>query len=185
VSFDTRVQLLQSLTNDQASLEQAISRVSANGSTSLYNAIYIALKDLERLKRITPDEVRRRAIVVLSDGDDTASSLTFEDVQDLARRSHTSIYTIAIQTPGLPQHDAAFVMRHLAQDTGGMAFFPQQTRDLSRIYREVADELASQYLVAYTSTNPARDGKWRNVTVRVARPDTIARTRSGYFAPAE
>jgi VWFA-related protein len=189
VGFDTRVQLLQPFTSDHASLERAIRRVKAGGSTALFNAIYIALKDLERVKASAPEDLRRQAIVVLSDGDDTASTLNFDDVLDLAKRSHTSIYAIGIRpniAPGLTRDgDGDFVMRRLAQDTGGTAFFPQEARELPRIYREVADELASEYLVAYTSTNAVHDGKWRNVSVRVARADTVARTRPGYFAPSQ
>jgi Ca-activated chloride channel homolog len=188
VSFDSRVQVLQPFTSDQASLERAIHRVKAGGSTALFNAIYIALTDLERVKAATPDDVRRQAIVVLSDGDDTASAMTFDDVLDLAKRSHTSIYAIGIRPGMVPtsarDRDGDVVLRHLAQDTGGAAFFPQEARELPRIYREVADELASQYFVAYTSTNALHDGKWRNVSVRVARADTVARTRPGYFAPS-
>jgi Ca-activated chloride channel family protein len=188
VSFDSRVQLLQPFTSDQASLERAIHRVKAGGSTALFNAIYIALTDLERVKASTPEDVRRQAIVVLSDGDDTASALTFDDVLDLAKRSHTSIYAIGIRpgiAPGTSRdRDGDVVLRHLAQDTGGTAFFPQEARELPRIYREVADELASQYFVAYTSTNALHDGQWRNVSVRVERADTVARTRPGYFAPS-
>jgi len=189
VTFDTRVQVLQPFTNDHASLERATHSVKAGGSTALFDAIYVALKDLERVKASAPEDIRRQAIVVLSDGDDTASRLTFDDVRDLAKRSHTSIYAIAIRSniaPGVRRDsEGDFVMRHLAQDTGGTAFFPQEARELPRIYREVADELASEYFVAYTSTNGLHDGKWRNVSVRVARGDTIARTRPGYFAPAQ
>jgi Ca-activated chloride channel family protein len=189
VSFASRVQVLQPFTNDRAVLERAIHDVKAGGTTALFNAIYIALTDLERIKASSPEDIRRQAIVVLSDGDDTASNLAFDDVLDLARRSHTSVYAIGIRDPIVATssgHDnqGEFVMRHLAQDTGGTAFFPHETHELSRIYREVADELASEYFVAYTSTNAVHDGKWRNVSVRVARTDTVARTRPGYFAPS-
>jgi Ca-activated chloride channel family protein len=190
VSFECRVQFLQPFTIDHASLDKAIHRIKAGGSTALFNAVYIALKDLERMKASAPEDIRRQAIVVLSDGDDTASNLTFDDVLDLAKRSHTSIYAIGIRSNPVPtfgsssNNDGDFVIRHLAQDTGGTAFFPQESRELPRIYREVADELASEYFVAYTSTNAVHDGKWRNVSVRVARADTVARTRPGYFAPA-
>jgi len=191
VSFESRVQLLQPFTSDHASLDKAIHRIKAGGSTALFNAVYIALKDLERMKASAPEDIRRQAIVVLSDGDDTASNLAFDDVLDLAKRSHTSIYAIGIRSSPVPtfgsgnsNNDGDFVIRHLAQDTGGTAFFPQESRELPRIYREVADELASEYFVAYTSTNAVHDGKWRNVSVRVARADTVARTRPGYFAPS-
>lgn len=189
VSFDTRVQVLQPFTNDHASLDRATRSVKVGGSTALFDAIYIALKDLERIKANAPEDIRRQAIIVLSDGDDTASRLPLDDVRDLAKRSHTSIYAIGIRQSPVPgarrDSEGDFVMRHLAQDTGGTAFFPQEARELPRIYRDVADELASEYFVAYTSTNSFHDGKWRNVSVRVARADTVARTRPGYFAPSQ
>jgi Ca-activated chloride channel family protein len=188
VSFASRVQVLQPFTSDRAVLERAIHDVKVGGTTALFNAIYIALTDLERIKASTPEDIRRQAIVVLSDGDDTASNLAFDDVLDMARRSHTSIYAIGIRDTIVPtsghDNEGEFVMRHLAQDTGGTAFFPHETHELPRIYREVADELASEYFVAYTSTNAQHDGKWRNVSVRVARTDTVARTRPGYYAPS-
>ena len=188
VSFDSRVQILQSFTSDRASLERAIRRIAAGGATALFNALYIALKDLERVRANTPEDLRRQAIVVLSDGDDTSSIVPFDDILDLAKRSHTSVYAVGIHPDDVPpsrfSSEGDFVLRRLAQDTGGTAFFPQKAEDLPRVYREVADELATQYLVAYTSTNAVHDGKWRRVSVRVTRPDSAARTRPGYFAPA-
>ena len=79
--------------------------------------------------------------------------------------------------------DGEFVLRRLAQETGGAAYFPQTANDLPRIYREVADELSTQYLVAYSPTNARSDGRWRRVSVRVTRPECAARTRAGYYAP--
>jgi Ca-activated chloride channel family protein len=187
IAFDTRVQSLQPFTNDVAALQAAIKQTAAGGSTTLYNALYIALKDLERARAGTPDEIRRQAIVVLSDGEDTSSLVPFEEVLDLAKRSHTSIYAIGIHSkePGATQRpsNGDFVLRRLTQETGGLAYFPTGAEDLPRIYREVADELTTQYLVAYTPMNSARDGRWRRLNVRVNRPDCVARTRTGYYAP--
>jgi Ca-activated chloride channel family protein len=188
IAFDTRVQSLQPFTSDVAALQAAIKRTAAGGSTALFNALYIALKDLEKARANTPEEIRRQAIVVLSDGEDTASLVPFDDVLDLAKRSHTSIYAIGIRSkePGITQRpsEGDFVLRRLTQDTGGLAYFPTGAEDLPRIYREVADELTTQYLVAYTPTNNAHDGKWRRLNVRVNRPDVVARTRTGYYAPS-
>jgi len=188
IDFDSRVQVLQPFTSDVPALRDAIARTSAGGSTSLFNAIYIALKDLEKARASTPEEIRRQAIVVLSDGDDTSSLITFEDVLDLAKRSHTSIYAIGIRekTPiGIQRpSDGDFVLRRLAQETGGLAYFPIGADDLPRIYREIADELTSQYLVAYAPANVARDGRWRRLAVRVNRPNCSARTKAGYYAPS-
>ena len=97
VSFDNRVIVLQPFTNGETELEQAIRKTSAGGSTSLNNAVYIALKDLKKVVAKSADEVRRQAIVVLSDGEDTSSLLPFEEVLDLAKRSETAIYTIGLK----------------------------------------------------------------------------------------
>ena len=141
-------------------LEQAIRKTSAGGSTSLYNAIYIALKDLKKLVATNVEEIRRQAIVVLSDGEDTSSLLPFEEVLDLAKRSETAIYCDrpALERRAAPSSkgfkEAEFVLRQLAQETGGRAFFPNQVADLPSVYGQISDELSSQYTVGYTSQNP-------------------------------
>ena len=188
VSFDSRVIVLQTFTNSAAELEQAIRKTSPGGSTSLNNAVYIALQDLKKVVAKSADEVRRQAIVVLSDGEDTSSLLPFEEVRDLAKRSETAIYTIGLKvdegaSSARGFKEAEFVMRQFAQETGGRAFFPTQISELANIYGQISDELSSQYTVGYTSRNPRRDGAWRRVVVRVDRPNTVARTKLGYFAP--
>jgi Ca-activated chloride channel family protein len=189
VDFDSRVVVLQGFTNAIPDLEQSIRKTSAGGSTSLYNAIYIALKDLKKVVAKNVDEIRRQAIVVLSDGEDTSSLLPFEEVLDLAKRSETAIYSIGLRsndtlsssTKGFKE--AEFVLRQFSQETGGRSFFPNQASDLANVYGQIADELSSQYTVGYTSRNAKRDGSWRRVVVRVTRPNLTARTKQGYFAP--
>jgi Ca-activated chloride channel family protein len=189
IDFDSRVVVLQNFTNNMQELEQAIRKTSAGGSTSLYNAVYIALKDLKKVIAKNTDEIRRQAIIVLSDGEDTSSLLPFEEVLDLAKRSETAIYSIGLRSPEGPGSsskgfkEAEFVLRQFSQETGGRSFFPNQIADLTTIYGQIADELSSQYTVGYTSKNPKRDGSWRRVVVRVARPNLTARTKLGYFAP--
>jgi Ca-activated chloride channel family protein len=189
IDFDSRVVVLQNFTNGASELEQAIHKTSAGGSTSLYNAVYIALKDLKKVIAKNTEEIRRQAIVVLSDGEDTSSLLPFEEVLDLAKRSETAIYCIGLRVPDGPGtttkgfKEAEFVLRQFAQETGGRAFFPMQVSELSSIYGQISDELSSQYTVGYTSKNGRRDGSWRRVVVRVARPNLTARTKLGYFAP--
>jgi Ca-activated chloride channel family protein len=187
IDFDNRVTIIQNFTSNGNELEQAIRRTSAGGSTSLYNAVYIALKDLKKLVASNVEEIRRRAIVVLSDGEDTSSLLPFEEVLDLAKRSETAIYTIGLQAADAAEtkgfKEAEFAMRQLAQETGGRAFFPRQLADLANVYTQISDELSSQYTVGYASRNPRRDGAWRRIVVRVNRPQIVARTKLGYFAP--
>jgi len=189
IDFDSRVVVLQNFTNKASEIESAIRRTSAGGSTSMYNAIYIALKDLKKAVATNTDDIRRQAIVVLSDGEDTSSLLPFEEVLDLAKRSETAIYAIGLRAPESSSSasrgfkEAEFVLRQLSQETGGRSFFPNQMTDLNGIYGQIADELSSQYTVGYTSKNPKRDGAWRRVVVRTSRQGTQARTKLGYFAP--
>jgi len=189
VDFDSRVVILQAFTNKVEDLETAIRRTSAGGSTSMYNAIYIALKDLKKVVAANVEEIRRQAIVVLSDGEDTSSLLPFEEVLDLAKRSETAIYAIGLRgSEGTTSSakgfkEAEFVLRQLSQETGGRAFFPSQATELSGIYSQIADELSSQYTLGYSSRNAKRDGAWRRIVVRVGRPSVVARTKQGYFAP--
>jgi Ca-activated chloride channel family protein len=187
VGFDSRVVILQTFTNKAPALEQAIRRTSAGGSTSMYNAIYIALKDLKKIVATNVDEIRRQAIVVLSDGEDTSSLLPFEEVLDLTKRSETAIYAIGLRSPEVTASrgfkEAEFVLRQLSQETGGRAFFPNAATELSGIYGQISDELSSQYTVGYSSKNQRRDGAWRRVVVRINRPGATPRTKQGYFAP--
>ena len=189
VDFDSRVVILQPFTSTVHDLEQAIRRTSAGGSTSMYNAIYIALKDLKRIVAKNVDEIRRQSIVVLSDGEDTSSLLPFDEVLDLAKRSETAIYAIGLgsvdgsSSNGRGFKEAEFVLRQLSQETGGRAFFPSQLADLANVYGQISDELSSQYTVGYTSRNTRQNGAWRRIVVRVNRPNLTARTKQGYFAP--
>ena len=187
IDFDSRVNILAPFTGNAAELEQAILKTSAGGSTSLYNAVYIALKDLKKQVARNVEEIRRRAIVVLSDGEDTSSLLPYEEVLDLAKRSETAIYSIGLRSSDPIENrgfkEAEFELRQLAQETGGRAFFPTQALDLNKIYGEISEELSSQYTVGYTSKNTRRDGAWRRVVVRINGRQLTARTKQGYFAP--
>ena len=132
---------------------------------------------------------RRLSIVVLSDGEDTSSLVSFDEVLDLASRSDTAIYTIGLgsgepRTVGNAQ-EGQFVLRRLAQQTGGRAFFPQQVKELSGVYGQIRTELSSQYSLAYESSGGRKDGQWRRIAVRVNRPSVTVRTKQGYYAPAK
>ena len=190
IDFDSRVNILQGFTNDVAALEVAIRRTRAGGSTALYNAVYISLKELNAIR--LPEErgaLRRRAIILLSDGEDTASLVGFDEVLDLSSRSDTVIYAIGlgVRVPaGTGKYqDAPFILRQLAQHTGGRAFFPLRAIDLADVYGDIRRELSSQYSLAYQSSNAQADGQFRRVAVRVNRAGTVARTRPGYYVPRQ
>jgi Ca-activated chloride channel homolog len=188
IDFDSRAVVAQGFTNDPAALEAAIRKTTAGGSTSLYNAVYIALSELKKIRARTEQDVRRQAIVVVSDGEDTSSLVSYDQVLDLAKRSETAIYAIGLRSKDEARSkgfkEAEFVLRTLSQETGGRVFFPDKVEDLAGIYSQISDELASQYMVGYVSNNPRRDGAWRRLAVRVGRPGVTARTKQGYFAPS-
>jgi Ca-activated chloride channel family protein len=185
VNFDSRVEIMQPFTNDRMLLEAAIQRVRAGGSTSLYNAVYITLRQFEKLRAQGASDGRREVIVVLSDGEDTSSLVTFDEILDLAKRSQTAIYAIGLgfETPALPvARSGEFDLRRLAQETGGRLFTPKRPEDLSNVYTEITRELTTQYVLGYLSRNDRRDGGWRSISVRLRRPQLQARTRAGYYA---
>ncbi len=188
VDFDSSVAIRQGFTSDGAALEAAIRSTVSGGSTSLYNAVYIALRELAKVKARNEEDLRRQAIVLLSDGEDTTSLVSYEEVLDLAKRSETAIYTIGLQprdNTGLKGfREAEFVLRQLALETGGRAFFAQRVEELAGVYGQIAEELSSQYTLGYAPRNDRRDGTWRRILVQVARPNVTARTRRGYYAPA-
>jgi Ca-activated chloride channel family protein len=163
------------------------------GGTSLYNGTYLTLKEMAKERRAN-SEVRRQALVVLSDGDDTSSLVSYDDLMDLAKQSGIAIYTITMRSKFLVNQAASrghsyfsqaeFGMKALAQETGARAFFPADLSELSGVYATIAEELATQYAIGYSSKNPRRDGAYRRVIVRIAdKPGIRTRTRAGYTAP--
>jgi VWFA-related protein len=186
IDFDTMALIAQPFTNDRPALERAIRKTEAGGRTSLYDAVYVALDELNRMPP-PADQVRRQAIIVLSDGEDTSSHKDYEEVMDLSKRSDVIIFTISLRTRDDPPqggwNEADFVMRTLAQETGGHAFFVTDLPQLPAIYNQIADELVGQYTLGYRSKNQRHDGKWRQVVVQIPRGGAMARTKSGYFAP--
>jgi Ca-activated chloride channel family protein len=187
IDFDSQAIELQPFTSDGEALQRAIKRTSPGGSTSLYNAVYVALTALRNVRPETQADIRRQAIVLLSDGEDTTSLKTSEDVLDLAKRSEVIIYPIGLRsrtdTPTRGWNEAAFVLRSLAQETGGRMYPVNDAAQLDSIYSQIAEELANQYTLGYTSTNTRQNGAWRRINVQTTRPGTIARTKSGYYGP--
>ena len=193
VDIKDATKVLHPLDGDIAAARQAILATVPRGGTGLFNGVYLSIKELVKQRRATSD-VRRQAIVVLSDGEDTSSLMSYDDVMELAKESGIAIYTITLKSPWLIRHEAQggqrrfsqseFSMKALAQETGARAFFPTDIAELSGVYGSIAEELSNQYAIGYTSKNPKRDGAFRRVLVRITdRPDVRTRTRSGYLSP--
>jgi VWFA-related protein len=188
VQFNDRRTVLQDFTSDQGLLENAIRRTEASGPTALHNALYVSLKELDKQK--SGRQLRRRAIVLLSDGEDTASLVSDDQVMELARKTEIAIYSISLR-PGRSQDrnrlafsQATHLLTTLSQETGGQVHFPNSLSELDLVYARVAEELRTQYTLGYVSSNKRRDGKWRRIVVRVPeRDDLQVRHKIGYYAP--
>jgi Ca-activated chloride channel family protein len=189
VQFNDRATTLQPFTNDLGALESAILKTEAAGPTALHNALYVALKDLMRDKKAA--ELRRRAVVLLSDGEDTASLVSDDQVIELARKSEINIYAISLRQ-NRPQDrlrqafsQAEYLVNTLTRETGGRAYFPSSIGELDQVYDRIAEELRTLYSIGYVSSNARRDGKWRRIVVRVpVREGLTVRHKLGYYAPA-
>jgi Ca-activated chloride channel family protein len=192
VSIKDSARTLHPLDEDVRKATDAIRHVTAGGSTALYNSIYMTIKQMQKVHAADGD-VRRQAIAVLTDGEDTASIVTFDDLMQVAKEAGIAIYTIALKSPyaaiGMSTSrkyfsESDFAMKSLAQETGARSFFPNDISQLAGVYDSITEELASQYAVGYSPKNPRRDGSYRRIVVRVTEPNTRTRTRSGYIATA-
>ena len=191
VTFGDRVNIVQPLSGDRPALERAVRGAQANGSTALNNALYVALKQFARSAQQTGD-VRRQAIAMLSDGEDTSSVLGFDDVLAMARKSGINIYTICLQNQYAVARaesgrryfsESDFAMKSLAQETGALWYFPHSIQDLRGIYAGISDELANQYSIGYAPSNAHMDGRFRRIIIKVKdHPEFQPRARMGYTA---
>jgi VWFA-related protein len=189
VQFNDRATVLQDFTAEHALLEGAIRRTEASGPTALHNALYVSLKDLAKQKKV--GELRRRAVILLSDGEDTASLVTDDQVLELAKKTEISIYAISLRSARsqdrnrLAFSQATYLLTSLTRETGGQVHFPNSLSELDSVYERIAEELRTQYNLGYVSSNKRRDGKWRRIVVRVpVRDDVMIRHKLGYYAPA-
>jgi Ca-activated chloride channel homolog len=186
VGFSNRDVIRQDFTGDVSALRSALAGLHASGSTALYRALYVALKELRAEK--ARGETRRLALVLLSDGLDTASSVTDEQILELARGSDVAVYPIALHPRRHPAgelalfSEATYFMTRLASDTGGRAFFCTSPDELDAAYAAIASEIRAQYSLAYSPTVVRPDG-WRRILVRTpGREGLQLRHRRGYFA---
>ena len=169
IDFDDRVFLIQELTSDQTLLKEAVSSTEALGSTALYDALHAAFRKLCGIEG-------RKAIVLLSDGDDTSSQLAYNRILEEAKAQSVLIYGI-----GLGEVRKS-VLKELSEMTGGRSFFVAKANQLADVYRKIADELRRQYYLSYSTTNTKWDGRFIKLEVKSKNPDWSVRARRGYFA---
>ena len=188
INFNDQVFLDQDYTRNLDDLTDALDHIDARGATALYDAIYLALE------HIREGQEEKKAILVITDGQDTESRYRFDTVLEFARESYASIYLIGLfdkmSELSRKERKAAKLLKQLSEETGGKYFFPESVDEVHAICTEVAHEIRNQYTLGYKPTNLSRDGTWRDVTVRVlgapkGKRKWIARTKRGYYAPTE
>jgi len=181
VSFDTAAELVSDLSDDSEKLSKAIRDLRPGGGTALYDAIFYACRD--KLALDQPKDKFRRAIVILSDGDDNQSRVTRDQALEMAQKADVVIYAISTNISRI-ENDGDKVLRYLAAETGGQAFFPFKVQDLSQSFDNIANELRHQYNVFYRPEPLITDGLYHPVVLKVkTRKDLVVRARKGYYAP--
>ena len=181
VSFDTSAELVADMTDDADVLSKAVQSLRPGGGTALYDAVFFACRD--KLMQDQPLHKFRRAMVILSDGDDNQSRYTREQALEMAQKADVVVYTISTNISRIPT-DGDKIMRYYGSETGGLAFFPFKATDLDQSFENVANELRHQYSILYRPEPLKTDGLYHLVDIKVKnRKDLVVRARKGYYAP--
>lgn len=182
VGFNKESRLTQDFTDKVPLLSAGVQRLSNGGGTALYDAIYTACKD--KLLREHSEHPIRKALVILSDGEDNQSQYTRAQAIEMAQRAEVLIYAISTDDSGLILRGDK-VLEDLASATGGRAFFPYKMKDITHSFAAIEDELRSQYDVSYKPTDFDADGRYRSIEITAVKKDLQVRARRGYYAPRQ
>jgi len=184
ISFDTTPELQVDLTGDLELLTNRIRELRAGGGTSLYDAIFYAARD--KLMQDQPRHKFRRAMIILSDGEDNQSRYSRDQALEMAQKADVVIYTISTSAVegGRPDTRGDKILKYLSEETGGATFFPFRVTDLSQSFENIANELRHQYNILYRPEPMRTDGGYQSVDVRVqGQGNFVVRARKGYYAP--
>jgi Ca-activated chloride channel homolog len=182
VGFDATPEVTQEFTDNTESLSAGVRMLRAGGGTALFDALYFACRD--RLMKQEQTGSVRRAIILLSDGEDNLSHVTREEAIEMAQRADVIVYTISTNISGM-KGSGDKVLERIAEATGGRAFFPFQLREMSDAFLSIQEELRSQYAVAYKPANFVADGRYRTIEILAQDRGLKVRTRKGYYAPKQ
>jgi Ca-activated chloride channel family protein len=182
VGFDATPEVTQDFTDNTENLSAGVRMLRAGGGTAMYDALYFACRDkLLKQEQVGPV---RRAIILLSDGDDNLSHVTREEAIEMAERAEVIVYTISTNISGM-KGTGDKVLERIAEATGGRSFFPFQMRDVSDAFLSIQEELRSQYAVAYKPAGFVPDGRYRTIEILAQIKGLKVRTRKGYYAPKQ
>ena len=182
MGFNSHTQMAQDFTDNVPLLSTSVHKLHDGGGTALYDAVYRACKD--KFLKDRPDHPARKAIIVVSDGEDNQSEISKAQAIEMAQRAEVIIYAISTDDSGLVMRGDK-VLEQLAEATGGRAFFPFKMKDITRSYAAIEDELRSQYIVSYKPADFDADGRYRSIQISSLKKDLQVRARKGYFAPQQ
>ncbi len=182
VGFNKQSHLAQDSTDNVQLLSAGVHRLRDGGGTALYDAVYRACKD--KFLNDRPDHPVRKAIIIVSDGEDNQSEYSRAQAIEIAQRAEVIIYAISTDDSGLVLRGDK-VLEQLASATGGRAFFPFKMKDMTHSFASIEDELRSQYVVSYRPADFDADGRFRSIEISALKKDLQVRARKGYFAPQQ
>jgi Ca-activated chloride channel homolog len=180
--FNTRSHVVQDFTDNVSLLATGVQRLENGGGTALYDAVYSACK--EKLLKDASDRPVRRALVIVSDGEDNYSEHTQGQAIEMAERAQVIIYTISTDDSGLVLRGDKN-LQQLSDATGGRAFFPFKMKDIKSSFSAIEDELRSQYVISYHPADFDANGRFRSIEITSLKKDLQVRARRGYFAPEQ
>lgn len=181
VSFDSSAEMVSDLVDQPNEIIKGINNLRPGGGTALYDAIFYACRD--KLALDQPKYKFRRAIVVVTDGDDNFSHYTRDQALEMAQKAEVAIYAISTNVTR-DETDGDRVLKYLANETGGRAYFPFKVEDLEQSFENIANELRHQYIILYRPDPLVTDGLFHPITLRVkGHKELIVRVRPGYYAP--
>jgi VWFA-related protein len=183
IGFDVTPEVTQDFTESTELLSKGVRSLRPGGGTAMYDALYFACRD--KLLKAPSRGTVRRAIILLSDGDDNQSHVSREEAIEMAQRAEVIVYTISTNITGA-RAKGDKILERIAEATGGRSFFPFQIRDVADAFAEIQDELRSQYALSYKPADFRQDGRYRTIEILAADKKSLrVRARRGYYAPAQ
>ncbi len=184
VGFDVTPEVTQDFTDNTEALSRGVRALRPGGGTAMYDALYFACRD--KLLKEQQSGAVRRAIILLSDGDDNMSHVTREEAIEMAQRAGVIVYSISTNITGGARRGGDKVLERIADATGGRAFFPFQLNDVANAFVEIQDELRSQYALSYNPANLRTDGRYHTIEILAQNHKGLrVRSRRGYYAPTQ
>jgi Ca-activated chloride channel family protein len=181
LGFDTTPEVTQEFTDSTEALSKGVRMLRPGGGTAMYDAIYYACRD-QIMAKDKGNLATRRAIILLSDGDDNQSRVSAAEAVEMAQKAEVIIYTISTNTSG-QKLKGDKVLEHFADETGGRAFFPFKIQDVSDAFSQIQDELRSQYAISYKPADLQPNGKYHAIQILADNKKYKVRARKGYYAP--